>query len=142
MRLLAFVFFWGYTGMLLGIGASGMLIAPWELRTVFELPLDLLDATQRASMLNQYRFLKSVELTFGIFCLINHAAIFRPSASHRLFLTGVFAGVLARLGSLLADGVPHWAFLAFAALECMAGVLVWRVASTCAAETQAEPRAV
>lgn len=140
MQSLARLFFWGYTVMLLGIGASGMLIAPWELTHVFHLPLDLLDAAQRASMLNQYRFLKSVEFGFGMFCLLNRAAIFQPSVGLRLFLTGVFAGVLARVGSLLADGTPHWAFLAFAALEFVTGVLVWRAATVGCARAATGPR--
>lgn len=129
MATLARIFFWGYTGMLLGVGAGGVLVAPWELHTVFALPLDTMDATRRASILNQYRFLKSVEWAFGLFCVLNRAAIFRPSASRNLFLAGVFGGVVARVASLLADGVPHWAFLAFAALEAVTGVLVWRAAA-------------
>jgi hypothetical protein len=128
VHTLARWFFWGYAGMLVGIGASGVFVAPWELRTVFALPLDALDAARRASILNQYRFLKSVEFAFGVFCVLDRAAIFTPSASRRLFLTGVFGGVFARTASLLADGMPHWAFLAFAALELVTGVLVWRAA--------------
>jgi hypothetical protein len=132
MRRLALVFFWGYTGMLLGIGGSGILIAPWELTHIFNIPLDILSSEQRASILNQYRFLKSAEFAFGIFCVTHRTAIFDGGLSLRIFLCGVFAGVLARLLSLLVDGVPQWAFLAFAALELVTGVLVWRAARSAA----------
>ena len=128
MRRLALLFFWGYTGMLLVIGASGILIAPWELAHVFGIHLDSLSLEQRASILNQYRFLKSAEFAFGIFCITHRAAIFDGNLSLRIFLCGVFAGVMARLSSLLIDGVPHWAFLAFAGLELVTGVLVWQAA--------------
>jgi hypothetical protein len=128
MRRIALVCFWGYTGMLLVIGASGILIAPWELTHIFSIPLDSLSGEQRASILNQYRFLKSAEFAFGIFCVTHRAAIFDGGLSLRIFLCGVFAGVFARLLSLLVDGVPQWAFLTFAALELVTGVLVWRAA--------------
>jgi hypothetical protein len=136
MRRLALVFFWGYTGMLLVIGASGILIAPWELRHIFSIPLDSLSGEQRASILNQYRFLKSAEFAFGTFCVTHRTAIFDGGLSLRIFLCGVFAGVLARLLSLLVDGVPQWAFLAFAALELVTGVLVWRAANNAATQPQ------
>lgn len=142
MQRLALLFFFGYTGMLLVIGASGILIAPWELTHIFSIPLDALSIEQRASILNQYRFLKSAEFAFGVFCITHRAAIFGGRLGLRVFLCGVFSGVLARLLSLLVDGMPQWAFLAFAALELVTGVLVWRAAGTAAsmpADTSASP---
>jgi hypothetical protein len=128
LQRLATWFFWGYTLMLLGIGSSGMLIAPWELRTIFAVPLDAFSPLAQATLLNQYRFLKAMELAFGLYCLFWRGAIHHPGPANRLFLAGVAAGVAARLGSWLVDGTPHPIFLGFAAGEAITGVLVaWRV---------------
>lgn len=124
MATLAWLFFWGYTLMLLVVGAGGMLIAPWELRTVFGLPLDTLPDIVEATLLNQYRFLKSIEFAFGIFCLAWRHAIFSHGQAHTVFVVGVFFGVSARLGSWVVDGRPHTAFLIFAALELITVLLV------------------
>ena len=117
--------FWGYVLMLLGIGASGILIAPWELKHVFMLPLDSLADMVQATLLNQYRFMKAVELSFGLFCWVWHRSIFQPGLFNRVFLIGVFLGVAARLLSWLIDGQPHWVFLIFAALELLTGILCY-----------------
>mgnify|MGYP001550696090 CR=1 FL=1 len=118
-------FFWGYTLMLLGVGASGVFIASWELRVVFSVPMDHMNDVARATLLNQYRFLKSLELGFGIFCIAYRRWIFLRSLAHKVFLAGVFAGVVARVGGWLADGWPSPAFIAFAMLELATGLLVW-----------------
>ena len=59
MTTIARVFFWGYTAMLLGVGASGIFVARWELTHVFSMPL-VAGTTITATMLNQYRFLKAM----------------------------------------------------------------------------------
>ncbi|GAB2889374.1 DUF4345 domain-containing protein [Paralcaligenes sp. KSB-10] len=118
-------FFWGYTLMLLGVGVSGVFIASWELRVVFSVPMDHMNDAARATLLNQYRFLKSLELGFGIFCIAYRRRIFLRSLAHKVFLAGVFAGVAARMGGWLADGRPSPVFIAFAVLELATGLLVW-----------------
>ena len=127
MTSLAKIFFWGYVLMLIGVGASGTLIARWELRTVFDVPLDGFTELVQATLLNQYRFLKAIELAFGIFCLVYRREIFDRTTMHRVFLAGLFAGVAARLGSWLIDGTPKPVFLMFAVLELVTGLLVWLV---------------
>jgi hypothetical protein len=122
---LARLFFWGYVLMLVGIGTSGTLIAPWELRTVFDVPLAGYPDPVQATLLSQYRFLKAIELAFGIFCLAFRHEIFNLTGAHRVFLAGLFAGVAARLGSWLIDGAPKPVFLLFAVLELATGLLVW-----------------
>lgn len=123
MRRLAQVFFWGYTAMLLGVGFSGMFIARWELTTVFSLPL-VKGTVLTATLSSQYRFLKAMEFTFGLFCATHFREIFRPGPEHNLFLTGVFAGVIARLLGWGLDGTPQIAFVIFAGLELVTGLLV------------------
>ncbi|MEK6210055.1 MAG: DUF4345 domain-containing protein [Pseudomonadota bacterium] len=118
------VLFWGYALMLLVVGASGVFIAEWELSRIFGVRLDDMDKLARATILNQYRFLKSVEFAFGLFSLLCRDEIFRLPKLNRIFLIGVFGGVAARLLSIMLDGMPHWAFLVFLALELATGVLV------------------
>lgn len=125
MDRLAHVFFWGYDLMLVGIGASGMLVAGWELPTVFAVDLGALGEVQRATLLNQYRFLKALELAFGLFCLAYRHEIFTEPRALWVFLAGLSAGVAARLGSWAFDGTPRPVFIVFAALELATGVLVW-----------------
>ena len=128
MATLAWLFFWGYALMLVGVGASGLFIAPWELRTVFGLPLGTLPDIVEATLLNQYRFLKSLELAFGIFCLAWRHEIFRRGRAHTVFVAGVVLGVSARLGSWAINGRPQTTFLIFAALELITVLLVaWAV---------------
>ena len=125
MSLLTRILFWGYALMLVGVGASGIFIADWELSRIFQVPLSDMGALQRATILNQYRFLKSIEFAFGLFSLLYREEIFRVAKFKRVFLIGVFAGVGARSLAIVLDGVPHWAFLVFVALELATGVLVW-----------------
>lgn len=124
MALLTRVLFWGYVLMLLIVGASGVFIAEWELQHIFKVRLDDMDGLARATILNQYRFLKSVEFAFGLFSLLCRDEIFRLPKLNRVFLIGLFGGVAARLLAIVLDGMPHWAFLAFLVLELATGVLV------------------
>jgi hypothetical protein len=121
---IARIFFWGYTAMLLGVGASGVFVARWELTRVFSMPL-VAGTTVAATMLNQYRFLKAMEFAFGVFCASYRREIFQRARANRVFLAGVFAGVFARLLGWSTDGTPSIAFVVFAALELITGLLVW-----------------
>jgi len=125
MSALARLFFWGYALMLLSVGATGMLIATWELPTLFDVPLDAMRDVERATLLNQYRFLKALEFAFGLFCVAYRHEIFTPGRGHRIFLGGLAAGVAARLGSCFVDGAPKMVFVVFMVLELATGLLVW-----------------
>ena len=108
MRTLALVMFYGYAAMLVGVGATGVFTAEWELRAVFLIPIDTYEPMTRATVLNQYRFLKAVELSCGVW----------------LFLLIVFGGVAARGLSFAVDGRPAWPFFAFTGAELLTGLLV------------------
>ncbi|WP_168788288.1 DUF4345 domain-containing protein [Paraburkholderia aromaticivorans] len=127
MERMARLFFWGYMLMLLGIGGSGIFIAAWELPHIFEVRLDSIDELHRATILSQYRFLKGIELGFGVFCWAFRNEIFLPRTASRVFLGGLCAGVAARVLSCIVDGIPTKAFIAFCVLEAVTGFLVWGV---------------
>src|SRR4051794_18499628 len=109
--------FWGYVGMLVGIGASGIFIAPWELGNFFKIPLGGLEKAAHATFLSQYRFLKAMELGFGIFSVIFRQQIFTQPAYHQFFLIVLFAGAGARSLSILIDGRPSNFFIAVTVYE-------------------------
>jgi hypothetical protein len=124
MAKLARTLFWIYTAALICIGAAGVFSAEWELTRLYDLELTGLGDMLRATVLNQYRFLKGVEFAFGMYCAVCRDDIFRVLRFNRVFLIGVFGGAGARVFSIFVDGVPHWAFLLFIAIELAAGVCV------------------
>jgi len=130
MAVLRKLFFYGYVFMFIGVGASGIFIASWELPHIFHMPLNALTPEVRATMLTQYRFLKSAELSYGLFAFFYRDAIFAGAAVRKLFVAAVFLGVFARVLSVLVDGMPGWIWLAFAGMEAITGVLVWTAPAT------------
>ena len=132
VRRITQVFYYGYTLMLLGVGGSGILIARWELSSIFSIDLAAMGSEPAATLLNQYRFLKSTELGFGLFCWVYRHRIWAGGEARILFLAGVLGGCAARALSIVVDGVPNWPFLVFLGLELMCALLMaiqpWRLA--------------
>ncbi len=124
MAFLRKVFFYGYVFMFIGVGASGIFIAAWELPHIFHMPLSSLTPEVRATMLTQYRFLKSAELSYGLFSFFFRNEIFAGGPLRMLWVTAVFLGVFARVLSVFMDGMPGWIWLAFAGMEAIAGLLI------------------
>jgi hypothetical protein len=140
--MLAFLrkaFFYGYVFMFIGVGASGIFIASWELPHIFHMPLSSLSADVRATMLTQYRFLKSAELSYGLFSFFFRNAIFAGGTVRTLWVVCVFLGVFARVLSVFMDGMPGWIWLAFAGMEAIAGILML-AAPQAVADRQSESR--
>jgi hypothetical protein len=78
------------------------LVAGFDLLT--GLDLDQVPADAEANLLSQYRFLRAIELGFGVFTLMNRHEIFENVGYNALFLSIMAAGVAARLLSLALDG--------------------------------------
>jgi hypothetical protein len=125
LRISNWVLFWGYVTMIVCVGASGIVIAAWELPTVFDVHLDLLAPVERATFLGQYRFLKSMEFAFGVYCVVYWREIFSSRKANVVFLTGLSGGVTARLLSTVLDGWSSPVFIAFLVLEFACGVVVF-----------------
>jgi hypothetical protein len=68
---------------------------------------DLPDRTA-ANLLSQYRFLRALELGFGLFAFTHWRRIYTLRSYNRLFLSVMTAGVAARLLSLALDGRTSW----------------------------------
>jgi hypothetical protein len=107
----------GYSAMLVAIGAAGIFTARWELATIFGIDPSAWPAAAAPTMLNQYRFLKSVELGAGLFCLAYRSKILAGTRASAVFLAIVGLGVAARTWSWIVDGRPGALFIAFLTLE-------------------------
>jgi len=116
--------FWGYVGMLVGIGASGIVIARWELVKFFTIPIDSLEKRAQATFLSQYRFLKAMELGFSAFAVVFRQQIFAQPAYHQFFLIVLFAGAGARVLAMIIDGRPSNFFIVVTAYELLTGVMM------------------
>ena len=109
----------GYGLKLCAVGATGIVLARWELANIFALDFGGMSQAEQATLLNQYRFLKGVELGAGLGCLMFLRAILDGGRATRWFLALAAGGILARSIAWIVDGRPHWAFLGFLALEAL-----------------------
>jgi hypothetical protein len=92
------VLFYGYVLLLIVAGAWGVLFGRVDQSLLLGLHLDRLPARVQADVMSQYRFLRAIELGFGLFALIHRidftataALAFALGASglgHRTSVTG------------------------------------------------------
>ena len=118
MRLAAQVAFWGYVAMLVGVGFAGIFVARWELTRVLRLPLATFAPEVRATLANQYRFLKAlgptqpdpavlkfllgrIEATFNV--VITYLATLVPNLSEELKIAVVQGAVVGGGLTLIAN---------------------------------------
>ena len=113
----------GYVGLLVVAGAWGAVFGRVDQKFLLELDLDQLPRRTQANMMSQYRFLRAIELGFGLFAVIHRDDIHRRRPFNRLFLFTMGAGVSARLLSIRLDGSPSPAMYLFLGWE-LAGVPV------------------
>lgn len=124
MKFLSYLLFYSYVLTLVlagGWGAFGN--AALDHRLLFDLDVRELPATTAASVLSQYRFLRLIELGFGLFALLFVREIYQQSKFNALFLSVMAAGVLARALSWQVDGPPKPVFGFFLLYE-LVGVVV------------------
>ena len=124
IALVATVLQFGYAAMLVVVGAAGIVSARWEFAAVYGIDPSTWSSDTQATMLNQYRFLKSVELGAGVFCLAYRRAIMDGGRAAAVFLTIVGLGVAARSFAWHVDGRPATAFIVFLVLEALVFVAV------------------
>lgn len=106
-----------YALFLVAVGAYGILFLDWELATFYGIDRSTLTGSEGATLLNQMRFLKAVELSFGLFCLLFRRDILSGGQASLVFMTGLFLGVAARSLSLILDGAPNSLFVFFLVAE-------------------------
>jgi len=125
VRRAALVLFFGYVVTLIVAGAWGIAGARLDMPWLLRLDLDDLPHRAQANLLSQYRFLRAMELGFGLFALRYWREIFRLRSYNRIFLAVMACGVGARLLSLGADGWPSVWMYAFLAWELAGVVLIF-----------------
>jgi len=117
MKELSYFFFYTYIGLVALAGFWGAFVYPaFDFRFLFEMDVQQFSDFQRINLLSQYRFLRALELGFGIFSLVFVRQIFIEKLFNRLFLFIMLWGILARVFSLLFDGFPGkltWFFLIY-----------------------------
>lgn len=118
----AVLLFYGYVGLLILAGAWGMFLARLDHQYLLGLDPRSLPAETEANVLSQYRFLRATELAFGLYAFVHRHQIL-AGVGTGLFLTGMLAGVVARLVSLPLDGLPGPVFFFFLGAELGAGLL-------------------
>jgi hypothetical protein len=126
--------FLGYVGALIGAGAWGALFPRTDARLIEGWdPRDDLPPQVAATRLSQHRFLRAMELAFGLFALRSRAQIVTDRAWNGLFLSAMGTGIAVRGVGLVVDGKPGPLPYAFAGYELVAiGVIFAHTRTTLA----------
>ncbi|MBD8489041.1 DUF4345 family protein [Echinicola sp. CAU 1574] len=105
MRNLSYFFFYTYVGLVVLAGFRGAFIYPsWDFSFLFSMDVNQLNDFKRINLLSQYRFLRALELGFGLFSLYFLKDIFQYKIFNTLFLLIMGMGIMARVFSWLFDG--------------------------------------
>lgn len=108
MKKLSFFFFYTYIGLVLIAGFWGAFINPYfDFKLLFQMDLYALADAERINLLSQYRFLRALELGFGLFSIVFVKQIFSERTFNILFLFIMSSGILARITSWFVDGRPN-----------------------------------
>ena len=126
MKTIAYLLFYLYIGVFVLAGAWGAFGgADFDQRLLFQVDTSTLSDIARASLLSQYRFLRAVELFFGIWAIAFTHEIFSVKKFNWLFLLLMGGGVIARIISLLFDGQPLPIFYFFLGYEILGFFCIW-----------------
>jgi hypothetical protein len=107
LRAFSLVFFFGYAITLVVAGAEGAVLAR------FAFPDDA-----SVDLSSHYRFLRALELCFGVVALAYWRRIFTERLPNLIFLATMSAGVAARLLGVAVDGRPG---------ALVVGVIAWEL---------------
>jgi hypothetical protein len=125
LRRASLVFFFVYVALLIVAGAWGIVGARVDMWALLRLHIHDLPDRAAANLLSQYRFLRAIELGFGLFAFTHRRQIYRLRSYNRLFLSVMAAGVAARLLSLALDGRTSWWMYVFLGWELVGVVLIF-----------------
>jgi hypothetical protein len=117
VRRLSYVFYFTYAGLLAVAGAWGAILAGPDVSWFLDVDLDRLDPTVSATLLSQDRFLRAIELGFGLFALRYWREVYRNIVVNRVFLTMMALGVAGRVLGFVVDGRSRAVMYFFAGYE-------------------------
>ena len=124
MRSANYFFYYAYVGIVIVAGFWGAFISPeFDYRLLFHFDLNTLPDYPRINMISQYRFLRALELGFGIFSILFVKNIFTEKKFNTLFIFIMSSGVLARICSIIFDGLPSRMMYFFLGFE-LVGVMI------------------
>jgi Domain of unknown function (DUF4345) len=125
LRWASTILFYGYVALLILAGAWGVIFGRLDQSLLLSLDLHRLPPRVHADVMSQYRFLRAIELGFGLFAFLHRNDIFRLPAFNRLFLFTMAAGVVARVIGTVVDGSPSLAMYLFGGLELVGLVAIY-----------------
>ena len=126
MKFLNYFFFYTYIGLVLVAGFWGAFINPYfDFKLLFDLDPHTLNEYSRVNLLVQYRFLRALELGFGLFAILFVKNIFTEKTFNTLFLVVMASGVLARSFSWIVDGTPSVLSRLFLFYELLGLVIIF-----------------
>lgn len=126
MKSLSYFFFYTYIGLVLLAGFWGAFIYPaLDFKLLMGIDLKSLSDYERINILSQYRFLRALEFGFGLFSIVFRKEIFTDSKFNSLFLMIMFSGVMARVVSIVADGLPNIYFYFFMIWEFLGVIFIF-----------------
>lgn len=108
MNWMSHFFFYTYIGLVLVAGFWGAFINPYfDFDLLFSFDPHTLNDHVRINLLSQYRFLRALELGFGLFSILFVSKIFNEKTFNILFLIIMGSGIMARIMSWIVDGTPN-----------------------------------
>ena len=126
MKGISYFFFYTYIGLVVAAGFWGAFIDPKiDYSILFRFDIAELSEGIRNDMLSQYRFLRAIELGFGVFAFVFVKEIFSEKKFNQLFLFTMFSGILARVTGILIDGSPSSLMYFFLIYEGVGLILIF-----------------
>jgi hypothetical protein len=126
MKRASYFFFYTYIGLVVLAGFWGAFIYPeLDFKILFNFQIKDLYDFERINILSQYRFLRGLELGFGIFALTFIKEIFSEKKFNMVFLITMGLGIMARVASWLVDGNPSLLTKFFLFYEAIGWVLIF-----------------
>lgn len=123
MKAASLFLFYAYVVTLIVAGAFGALFAPQDLQILVGLDPATLPPQVALDLMSQTRFLRAIELGFGVFAIVWRRQIFSDPVFNRFFLAAMSGGIVARAIGAVVNGPPRWHMWVFALVE-LAGVIV------------------
>jgi hypothetical protein len=118
--------FLSYVGALIGAGGFGAVFAKTDARLIEGwVPADELPPRIAATVMSQHRFLRAMELGFGVFALRDREAFHTDRGANRLVLAAMGTGIGVRGIGLAREGKPGPLPFAFAGSEVVAIALIF-----------------
>ena len=121
----AYLFFYGYVLTLIAAGAFGLVLARLDARYLLGLDLSQLTPLTAATTLSQYRFLRAIELGFGVIAFTFRNEIFHDRTFNRLFLVIMACGIAGRVLGVVIDGTPSLPMFFFLTFELVGIALIF-----------------